>query len=108
MLLIIGFSQTLAGQNNAAKIADKALFKDPVRDGAPDPYVVWNSQENKWYMFYTNRRANTDSLDDVSWVHGTKIGIATSEDGGATWSYKSVVLLIPNQHTSTPTGHWIL
>jgi|SRR5690606_39174096 len=75
LLVIIGFSQTVAGQNDAAKIADKPLFKDPVLDGA---------QENKWYMFYTNRSANTDLLDGVRWVHGRQRGIASSEDGGAT------------------------
>jgi hypothetical protein len=39
-------------------------------------------------MFYTSRRANVPGLTDgVSWVHGSPIGIATSDDGGATWNY---------------------
>jgi beta-xylosidase len=37
-------------------------------------------------MFYTNRRANVPGLDGVSWVHGTRIGIAESRDG-ANWKY---------------------
>ena len=36
-------------------------------------------------MLYTNRRANVPGLRGVAWVHGTRIGIAESEDGGATW-----------------------
>jgi beta-xylosidase len=38
-------------------------------------------------MFYTSRRANVQGLaPGVAWVHGSPIGIATSEDG-ATWKY---------------------
>lgn len=68
--------------------ADKPLFRDPVFDGAADPVVVWNFAERKWYMFYTNRRANLpdDQIDGVNWVHGTKIGIAESRNG-AEWTY---------------------
>jgi sucrose-6-phosphate hydrolase SacC (GH32 family) len=36
-------------------------------------------------MFYTNRRANVAGLSGVAWVHGTRIGIAESKDGGVTW-----------------------
>ncbi len=70
-----------------AKQASKPLFHDPVYDGAADPAVIWNRKENKWFMFYTNRRANIPGLDGVTWVHGTRIGIAMSSDGGATWNY---------------------
>jgi hypothetical protein len=78
----------LHAQNDpVGKLADKPLFRDPVYDGAADPTVIWNQNEKKWYMFYTNRRANASGLDGVSWVHGTHIGIAESADGGATWNY---------------------
>jgi hypothetical protein len=71
-----------------SKPAAKPLFRDPMYDGAADPTVIWNANEKKWFMFYTNRRANlTNGADGVSWVHGTKIGIAESSDGGATWKY---------------------
>jgi lysophospholipase L1-like esterase len=70
------------------KIADKPLFRDPVHDGAADPVLCWNKTEKKWFMFYTNRRANVPDAPGVSWVHGTKIGIAESSDGGATWKYR--------------------
>jgi len=68
-------------------LANKPVFMDPVYDGAADPVVIWNRKTKKWNMLYTNRRANMAGLDGVSWVHGTRIGIAESSDGGATWSY---------------------
>lgn len=69
-------------------VADKPLYRDPVHDGAADPVVVRNKREQKWFIFYTNRRANVPGLSGVTWVHGTPIGIAESTDGGATWHYK--------------------
>ncbi len=62
----------------ASRIADKPLFRDPVHDGAADPVLCWSRDEKKWFMFYTNRRANVPNTKGVSWVHGTKIGIAES------------------------------
>ncbi|MCU0405328.1 MAG: family 43 glycosylhydrolase [Chitinophagaceae bacterium] len=66
--------------------APKPLFRDTIYDGAADPVIVWNKQKKKWYMYYTNRRANVAGLDGVTWVHGTRIGIAESKDG-ANWKY---------------------
>ncbi|MEJ2702403.1 MAG: GDSL-type esterase/lipase family protein, partial [Sedimentisphaerales bacterium] len=71
------------------KIATKPLFRDPVHDGAADPVLCWNPAETKWFMFYTNRRANVPDAPGVAWVHGTRIGIAESSDGGANWTYRS-------------------
>src|SRR5262245_66013302 len=80
---------TLAAKGGEGEVAAKTLFRDPVYDGAADPTVIWNQAEKKWFMFYTNRRANlTNGVDGVTWVHGTKIGIAESSDGGATWKYR--------------------
>lgn len=71
------------------KLAPKPLYRDPVYDGAADPTIIWNRAEKKWFMFYTNRRANlTNGVTGVEWVHGTRIGIAESADGGATWKYR--------------------
>jgi len=70
------------------KVADKPLFRDPKFDGAADPTLIWNKKEKKWFMFYTNRRANLKETHGVDWVHGTPIGIAESTDGGATWKYR--------------------
>jgi hypothetical protein len=73
------------------KLAPKPLFRDPVHDGAADPVLVWDRAGKKWLMFYTNRRANVPDLPGVSWVHGTRIGIAESTDGGAAWKYSGTV-----------------
>ena len=70
------------------KIAGKPLFRDPIYDGAADPVLCWNTAEEKWFMFYTNRRANAPNTPGVTWVHGTQIGIAESSDGGASWTYR--------------------
>ena len=75
-------------QSFQEKVAAKPLFRDPVFDGAADPTVIWNRTEKKWFMFYTNRRAKDTTIGGVAWVHGTKIGIAESSDGGATWGYR--------------------
>ncbi len=71
-------------------LAPKPLYRDPVHDGAADPTLIWNRKRHEWWMFYTNRRADLPGLgkNDVSWVHGTRIGIAVSKDFGATWSYR--------------------
>lgn len=74
-------------ENHGECLAGKPLYRDPVYDGAADPSVIWNSTENKWFMFYTNRRANAGDTNGVSWVHGCRIGIAESTDGGCTWEY---------------------
>ncbi|WP_258104207.1 family 43 glycosylhydrolase [Marinoscillum sp. MHG1-6] len=82
--------------------APKPLYRDTIHDGAADPVIVWNQSEEKWYMFYTNRRANVDSLDGVKWVHGTRIGIAESEDGKF-WKYKGVCNI---QYGEQDYSHW--
>ncbi|UCD51833.1 MAG: hypothetical protein JSW27_04200 [Phycisphaerales bacterium] len=68
-------------------VAPKPLYRDPVYDGAADPVVIWNPHVQRWWMFYTNRRAKAPGLSGVAWVHGTAIGIAESSDGGRTWQY---------------------
>lgn len=90
-IIILVFSAILFSYVQAQEFertAFKPLFRDPVCDGAADPVVVWNHAEKKWYMLYTNRRANDTTLDGVTWVHGTRIGIAESSDSGATWLYR--------------------
>jgi hypothetical protein len=74
------------------KLAPKPLFRDPVHDGAADPTLIFNRARREWWMFYTNRRADLATADpkDFAWVHGTRIGIAVSTDGGATWKYRGV------------------
>ena len=69
--------------------APAPLYRDPVFDGAADPSLIWSDAERAWWIFYTNRRANApDAQDGVRWCHGTDIGIASSADGGLTWTYR--------------------
>jgi len=63
------------------------LFRDPVFDGAADPAIIWNKKEREWWIFYTSRRAMAPNCG-VSYVHGTDIGIAGSNDFGKTWIYR--------------------
>jgi hypothetical protein len=65
------------------------LFRDPIFDGAADPTIIWNRQEESWWLLYTNRRANVP-CEGVAWVHGTDIGIASSTDGGRRWNYRGI------------------
>ncbi|WP_156141076.1 hypothetical protein [Sphingomonas sp. 37zxx] len=72
----------------AQEAAPVPLLRDPIHDGAADASTVYDPATAQWRMFYTNRRANLALADpdDVSWVHGTHIGTATSRDG-MRWTY---------------------
>jgi hypothetical protein len=80
-LLLIALCFTATGQ----RTAPRPLYADPIYDGAADPVIVYNYKTKQWVMFYTNRRANIVDTT-VKWVHGTRIGMATSKDG-AKWNY---------------------
>lgn len=87
--------------------APKPLYRDPVYDGAADPVVIWNPAVQRWWMFYTNRRANRPELSGVAWVHGTPIGIAESADGGVTWKYAGEAdIKLPEGLTTEPRTLW--
>lgn len=101
-LFVIPFTACQKETATKDNIADKPLFRDPIFDGAADPVVIWNRQTETWNMVYTNRRAKAEGLDGVTWVHGTRIGIAESTDGGASWTYKGISN-IPEPYTET---HW--
>jgi len=64
------------------KLAARPLYRDPPFDNPTDPVFTYNAETKKWFMYYTQRRGAGIAL-----IHGTKIGIATSEDNGATWKY---------------------
>jgi hypothetical protein len=99
MLADAGSGAALEG----GRLAPKPLFRDPVHDGAADPAVVWDRAGRKWVMLYTNRRANLTELPGFSWVHGTRIGIAESTDGGATWKYAGVAQI---DYGKPDYSHW--
>ncbi|ACT01664.1 glycosyl hydrolase [Paenibacillus sp. JDR-2] len=66
------------------------LFRDPIHDGAADPTVIWNHDEQCWWLAYTNRRANVDA-QAVSWCYGLDIGLASTPDEGRTWVYRGIM-----------------
>jgi len=78
----------------ADPVASVPLFRDPVHDGAADASTVRDTKTGEWVMFYTNRRADLKLADpkDVSWVHGTAIGMARSKDG-ARWTYSGTAAI---------------
>lgn len=105
VFLLLVAPALFAQKNDAGKPAPKPLFRDPVFDGAADPVVIWNKAKKRWWMFYTNRRANIQDSNGVAWVHGTKIGIAESADGGATWKYIGTANI--KDETGNPdVTHW--
>ncbi len=65
------------------------LFTDPLHHAPTDPVVV-EAPDGTWRMLYTQRRAG-DLSPGWGWVHGTDIGVASSDDGGRTWTYLGVV-----------------
>lgn len=80
----------------------KPLFDDPIFHGAADPVIIYNKAKQRWWMFYTNRRA---ALPDstVQWVHGTRIGIAESKDG-LSWKYLDTTNI--NYRPDAGYTHW--
>lgn len=76
------------------RVPPAPLFLDPEHHAPTDPCVVRGPDgpggAQVWWMFYTQRRVYDDG-PGVSWVHGTDIGVATSDDGGLSWRYRGVV-----------------
>jgi hypothetical protein len=81
------------------------IFRDPVWDGASDPAVIRREGTDEWWMFYTQRRALLEAAG-VAWVHGSRIGVAVSNDGGASWRYRGVVEGLDAPGDVTPATHW--
>lgn len=62
------------------------LYRDPIYDGAADPMIIRKESDGKYYMFYTQRRAN-QKVEGTTWCYGTAIGVAES-DNGSDWHYR--------------------
>lgn len=88
-MLVIAASCLCTGAG-LAQTAPAPLFRDPVTDGAADPVVIYNKHEKAWWMFYTQRRANSET-PGVSYCYGNSIGLASSDDHGKTWVYRGVL-----------------
>jgi GH43 family beta-xylosidase len=94
-------------QADLGKVADKPLFRDPIFDGAADPAVIHAGSFGRWYMLYTNRRANLEDSRGVEWVHGTHIGIAESLDAGRTWRHAGIAHIeLPPEYGVGSSTHW--
>lgn len=94
------------GPSGNGELAPKPAFRDPVFDGAADPVIAWNPEARRWWMFYTNRRANQPGLSGVAWVHGCRIGIAESREGGL-WSYVGTAEIeLPAELAGAEPTHW--
>ncbi len=74
------------------RIPPAPLFRDPIYDGAADPVVTFNPIDKKWYMMYTQRRANVP-CSGISYCYGSKIGVVVSEDKGLSWCYRGALNL---------------
>jgi hypothetical protein len=74
------------------RICPSPLFRDPVMDGPADPTIIWNPTEKAWWIIYTARRAAAPG-SGVSWVHGTDLGVCSSDDNGQTWLYRGTLTL---------------
>ncbi len=104
LTVIFSFCNEVYGQKSRIDpVAAKPLFRDPICDGAADPVVIWNKQEKRWFMLYTNRRANASDASGVGWVHGTRIGVAESTDGGSSWKYRDTCDI---RYRLTDYTHW--
>lgn len=88
IILIVGFPFLVMGQNplSFSFPEQSPAFYDEVWGGAADPVMVWNDQSKEWFIYYTQRRAYYVG-ETVEWMHGSSIGIATSNDGKK-WKYR--------------------
>ena len=86
-------STVIEGPDKMTSVPSAPLYRDPVFAGAADPTIFYNHKEQQWWMIYTQRRANAENTHKLSWVHGTQIGVASSDDGGITWKYRGTLPL---------------
>jgi hypothetical protein len=107
LVLVALLALAMTGCKTAGWVAAKPLYRDPVYDGAADPTIVWNPLVKKWWMYYTDRRANVPGLTGVTWVHGTPIGIAESADHGAHWKFVCLAQFdLPESYGGTNVTCW--
>ncbi|MBG9375055.1 family 43 glycosylhydrolase [Panacibacter sp. DH6] len=91
VVLFMAVVNTVMAQD-VTHTAPAPLYRDPVTDGAADPVMVWNRAAQKWWMLYTQRRANTEA-PGVSFCYGNDIAVACGEDSGRTWVYRGTLNL---------------
>src|SRR6266545_69134 len=48
------------------KLAPRPLYRDPPFDAPTDPVLCFNAESNKWFMYYTQRRATAADAQGVT------------------------------------------
>lgn len=74
---------------NTNLIPPAPLYRDPIYDGATDPTIIYNRQEECYWMLYTQRRSSAINIG-VSHIHGTLIGVASSSNC-INWVYRGTL-----------------
>ncbi|MEJ2647612.1 MAG: hypothetical protein P8016_04280 [Sedimentisphaerales bacterium] len=85
---VLGAEEPADTNSPQGKLVPRPLYRDPPFDAPTDPVLCFNAEQNKWFMYYTARRATAENAPGVQWIHGSNIGMAESSDGGATWTYR--------------------
>jgi hypothetical protein len=59
--------------------------------GPQTPSSFTTNHEDAWWMVYTNRPTTTPFEDGLSWLFGSRLGVASSADGGTSWDYRGTI-----------------
>ena len=78
------------------RIPEAPLFIDPIYIGAADPVIFWNHTEKLWWIVYTQRMHSIPG-PGVTRVHGSKLGVASSQDGHD-WLYRGTLEGLEFEH----------
>ena len=78
------------------RIPEAPLFNDPIYNGAADPVIFWNRAERQWWIVYT-QRMHTAPGPGVTSIHGSRLGIASSQDGHD-WLYRGTLEGLEFEH----------
>ena len=92
-------SALAAEQTPAGKLAPRPLFRDPPFDAPTDPVLCFNAEAQKWFMYYTARRATATNTPGVTC---TVLGSTNPALPLATWYVLGVATEIsPGQYQFT-------
>jgi hypothetical protein len=84
--IILSMSVACSSPKNEKNTVDAEvtapIFIDPNYHGSCDPEIVWNSEDNLWYIYYTARRPALQN----TWLQ-TPLGVAVSSDM-ENWEFK--------------------
>ena len=69
------------------------LITDPLFDGVTDPVLVRDPATSTWWCVFAHRRANVrlSGPASIGRCHGTPLGLASSDDHGASWLYRGTL-----------------